>query len=167
MKTNKRGSAVGSGMGWMFGVWVLATGVAMAAPEDDRLLASQCLGCHAADSTGKGGFDRLNGETASEIAEEMMEMRAETGEGDIMHLQARGYSDDQIRRIADWFALSAGVTQTSSTSSSGGGDDGDDDHVGKSKSKSAAGSKSGKSDKSGKTGKSTSTAKYIVRRSAD
>lgn len=84
-----------------------------AAVEDDRLLASQCLGCHAADASGKGGFDRLNGETAAEIAEELAEMRDSSKELDIMHMQARGYTDDQIRRIAGWFAAYAPGSGTS------------------------------------------------------
>lgn len=91
------------------GATVLVTGLALAATEDDRLLASQCLGCHAADTTGKGGFERLNGESAAEIAEEMSEMRSKAVGGNIMHLQARGYSDAQIQRIARWFAVSAGT----------------------------------------------------------
>jgi sulfide dehydrogenase cytochrome subunit len=95
--------------------------IATAAPEDDRLLASQCLGCHAADRTGRGGFDRLTGETAAEIAEEMIEMRAKSGAKNIMHLQARGYDDAQIQRIAQWFAVNAGSPV--SRSSDGGDED--------------------------------------------
>lgn len=91
------------------GATMLVTGLALAATEDDRLLASQCLGCHAADTTGKGGFERLNGESAAEIAEEMSEMRSKAVGGNIMHQQARGYTDAQIQRIAHWFAVSAGT----------------------------------------------------------
>ena len=94
------------------GATMLVAGSALAATEDDRLLASQCLGCHAADTTGKGGFERLNGESAAEIAEEMSEMRSKAVGGNIMHLQARGYSDAQIQSIARWFALNAGVAPT-------------------------------------------------------
>lgn len=81
--------------------------VAGAATEDDRLLASQCLGCHAADPNGTGGFERLNGESAAEIVDELTEMRVSSKELDIMHMQARGYTDDQIQRLAQWFATYA------------------------------------------------------------
>lgn len=81
--------------------------VASAATEDDRLLASQCLGCHAADPSGTGGFERLNGESAAEIVDELTEMRVSSKELDIMHMQARGYTDDQIQRLAQWFATYA------------------------------------------------------------
>lgn len=109
--------------------------LALAAPEDDRLLASQCLGCHAADRTGRGGFDRLTGETAAEIAEEMSEMRAKSGAKNIMHLQARGYDDAQIQRIAQWFAVNAG----SPASSRSGDDDDDEESEHRARVKSASG----------------------------
>lgn len=78
-----------------------------AATEDDRLLASQCLGCHAADPNGTGGFERLNGESAAEIVDELTEMRRSSKALDIMHMQARGYTDDQIQRLAQWFSTYA------------------------------------------------------------
>ncbi|MFH1812736.1 MAG: hypothetical protein ABIF28_01050 [Pseudomonadota bacterium] len=108
--------------------------LALAAPEDDRLLASQCLGCHAADRTGRGGFDRLTGETAAEIAEEMLEMRAKAGAKNIMHLQARGYDDAQIQRIAQWFAINAGSPVSGRSS-----DDDEDESEHRAKVKSASG----------------------------
>jgi sulfide dehydrogenase cytochrome subunit len=108
--------------------------LALAAPEDDRLLASQCLGCHAADRTGRGGFDRLTGETATEIAEEMIEMRAKSGAKNIMHLQARGYDDAQIQRIAQWFAVNAGSPVSGRSS-----DDDEDESEHRAKAKSASG----------------------------
>lgn len=46
-----------------------------------------------------------------------MEIKYGCAEDDIMHRQARGYSDDEIRAVAAWFAGASG----------GGGDDGDDD----------------------------------------
>jgi cytochrome c553 len=109
MTTEKYRSSVRRLMACGLGATMLMAGLALAATEDDRLLASQCLGCHAADATGKGGFERLNGESAAEIAEEMSEMRSKAVGGNIMHLQARGYSDAQIQRIARWFAVSAGT----------------------------------------------------------
>lgn len=88
------------------GLAASATG-AGAATEDDRLLASQCLGCHAADPNGTGGFEQLNGESAASIVDELSEMRGSSKELDIMHMQARGYTDDQIQRLAQWFATYA------------------------------------------------------------
>jgi cytochrome c553 len=86
-------------------------------PHGARVRQSKTTGCWRpsawAATSGKGGFDRLNGETAAEIAEELAEMRDSSKELDIMHMQARGYTDDQIRRIAGWFAAYAPGSGTS------------------------------------------------------
>lgn len=67
-----------------------------------RLLASNCFGCHGTDGRPAGGFERLAGESASEIIGEMREMRTED-EG-IMTVHALGYTDDQVKLLAQYFA---------------------------------------------------------------
>mgnify|MGYP003558489271 FL=1 len=67
-----------------------------------RLLASNCFQCHGTD--GRGGFDKLTGESASEIYNELREMRAENKPGDIMNRHAAGYTDAQLKLIAEYFA---------------------------------------------------------------
>jgi sulfide dehydrogenase cytochrome subunit len=74
-------------------------------PTVNRLLASQCAQCHG--TNGDGGFEELTGEEANELSEEMAEMKDGTPD-DIMEHQAMGYSDEQIRRIADYYANLAG-----------------------------------------------------------
>lgn len=66
-----------------------------------RLLASNCFQCHGTNGT--GGFERIAGESAKEIVEELTEMRTKTHPG-IMDTHARGYTDAQIKLIADYFA---------------------------------------------------------------
>lgn len=73
------------------------------APSAGRLLASQCAQCHGTDGHSVTGIDSLAGESASEIVEEMQEMKQEP-ENDIMHKQALGYSDQEIQLIAQYFA---------------------------------------------------------------
>lgn len=67
-----------------------------------RLLASGCFQCHGTD--GKGGFEKLAGESKSEIVEEMREYRAKSARSDIMSPHGRGYTDAQIDAIATYFA---------------------------------------------------------------
>lgn len=74
-----------------------------AASVEGRLLASQCAQCHGTDGYSKTEIDSLAGESVGEIVEEMQEMKA-SNENDIMHFQARGYTDEQIRLIANFFA---------------------------------------------------------------
>jgi cytochrome subunit of sulfide dehydrogenase len=66
-----------------------------------RLVASNCFQCHG--TNGKGGFETLAGESASEIYNELREFRTKT-EGGIMEPHARGYSDAQLRLMADYFS---------------------------------------------------------------
>lgn len=92
---------------------------AEAAPPPGRLLASQCAQCHGTNGRAVGDIDSLSGESAQEIYEEVLEMKYSPDTNDIMHRQAKGYSDEQIRLIADYYgSLNTG-------GGSGGGDDGD------------------------------------------
>jgi cytochrome c553 len=74
-------------------------------PPAGRLLASNCFQCHG--TNGKGpGFDRLAGESAAEIYEELIEMRAKATDAgkDIMTKHALGYTDAQLRQLAQWLS---------------------------------------------------------------
>ncbi len=79
-------------------------GVLAAEPQPGRLLASNCFQCHGTNGNPVGGFDRLAGESASEIYEELLEFRSGKEESGIMTLHARGYTDQQLRAIADFFS---------------------------------------------------------------
>ena len=68
-----------------------------------RLLASQCFQCHGSEGVSKTNIDSLAGESRNEIIEELTEMQGKN-KNEIMHLQAKGYSAEQIRLIADYFA---------------------------------------------------------------
>ncbi|WP_020396573.1 c-type cytochrome [Thiolinea disciformis] len=68
-----------------------------------RLLASQCFQCHGTNGHSRTGIDSLVGETANEIISEMREMKAST-ENDIMHSQAKGYTDTEIQLLAAYLA---------------------------------------------------------------
>lgn len=69
-----------------------------------KVLASNCFQCHGTD--GKNGqFDSLAGESSSELYEEIKELQTETDpEEAIMAVHARGYTDEQIRQISDYFS---------------------------------------------------------------
>lgn len=68
-----------------------------------RLLASNCFQCHG--TNGSGGFDRLTGETSAEIYSELKEFSsgAEDSSG-IMAAHAMGFTDTQLKAIANYFA---------------------------------------------------------------
>lgn len=81
----------------------VSTSAAVADPTAGRLLASQCAQCHGTDGYAVSGFESLAGESVREIVEEFKEMHADKTP-DIMDLQARGYTDEQVRLIAEFFA---------------------------------------------------------------
>ncbi|MFZ5483811.1 MAG: pilus assembly protein N-terminal domain-containing protein [Pseudomonadota bacterium] len=65
-----------------------------------RLLASNCFQCHG--TNGSGGFDRIQGK--SDVYGELREYASgEEGNG-IMAAHAMGYTDAQLRAIADFLA---------------------------------------------------------------
>ena len=80
-----------------------ASANAFAAPPAGRLLAAQCAQCHGTGGSGRG-FDELAGESAQKIYNELREMKHRTRVEGIMDRQARGYTDQQLRVIADYFA---------------------------------------------------------------
>jgi sulfide dehydrogenase cytochrome subunit len=67
-----------------------------------RLLASNCFQCHGTD--GRKGFEELAGKSSSSIYEEMKEMQAKAADSNIMNAHARGFSDNEIWLIADYFS---------------------------------------------------------------
>lgn len=68
-------------------------------PSAGRLLASQCAQCHRTDANPNKGFEDLLGEN---IYGELAEMKREN-KLELMHLQAKGYSDAQIRLMDEYF----------------------------------------------------------------
>ncbi|HCZ13299.1 MAG TPA: cytochrome c class I [Accumulibacter sp.] len=85
-----------------FGLLLAATQGAHAAPPAGRLLAAQCAQCHGTSGNGPG-FDEVAGKSASELRKDLLEMKRRPVEG-IMDRQARGYTDAQIKLIADYLA---------------------------------------------------------------
>jgi cytochrome c553 len=73
------------------------------APPAGRLLASNCFQCHGYDGKSSIGFERLAGESSNEIYKELREMRTKVPPK-MMDMHARGYSDAQIRLIADYLS---------------------------------------------------------------
>lgn len=75
-----------------------------APPPAGRLLASNCFQCHGTDGKGDGTFEKLAGKSAGEVYKELLEMRTENKRGEIMTIHALGYTDAQLRAIADYFS---------------------------------------------------------------
>ena len=68
-----------------------------------RLLASNCFQCHG--TNGKGpGFETLAGKSASELFKDLKAFQqGKEGDG-IMARHALGFTDDQLRALAQWLS---------------------------------------------------------------
>lgn len=69
-----------------------------------RLLASNCFQCHGTNGRAIAGMERLAGKSAREIYGELVEMRSKPANTSIMHVHAQGYTDAQLRVIADYLS---------------------------------------------------------------
>ena len=87
-----------------------STAPAITAPDGARLLASQCFQCHGMNGVSASGIESIAGESAAELVNEMLEMKYST-EIDIMHYQAKGYSEDEIRSLSAYSCCTASKRQ--------------------------------------------------------
>ncbi len=65
--------------------------------------ASSCTGCHSAPS-GVSAMRRLSGLPQAEIADKMIAFKSSAATATIMDRIAKGFSDEEIRAIAAWYA---------------------------------------------------------------
>ena len=87
----------------LVGAALLVAAVPASAAEPGRLLASQCAQCHGTNTAGPG-FAELAGK---DLFNDLIEMKYRPIEG-IMDRQARGYTDEQLRLIADYLSTLPG-----------------------------------------------------------
>jgi sulfide dehydrogenase cytochrome subunit len=76
---------------------------AAVSPPPGRLLASNCFQCHSISGT-TSGFDNIKGKSSNELYDEMMDFKSGREGNGLMARHAMGYTDAQIRLIADYLA---------------------------------------------------------------
>jgi cytochrome c553 len=104
-----------------------AVGPATFTADPSRLLAAQCAQCHGTDGRSRNGIESLAHEGSGEVIEEMLEMQNSAYTNDIMHQQARGYSQSEVRLLATWFDTQRSGTSGSSSDGSEDSSNDDDD----------------------------------------
>jgi len=73
--------------------------------QDVRYLAANCANCHGTDGRSTtGAVPALAGAQRAYFIEQMAAFKAGTRPATIMHQLAKGYSDQQIAMLADYFA---------------------------------------------------------------
>lgn len=91
----------------------IGTAQAIDVIEPARAMAAQCAQCHGMEGNNSEGFDDLNGESPDEIYDELSEM-LDSSDNELMEHQAKGYTQEQIRALANYFARQPKMTDSNS-----------------------------------------------------
>ena len=68
-----------------------------------EMLSASCAGCHGTDGHSPGSIPDISNKSAEFIRVSMEEFRSGTRESTVMGRQAKGYSDEEILLIAEYF----------------------------------------------------------------
>jgi cytochrome subunit of sulfide dehydrogenase len=79
---------------------------AKAPPADFQtaLWAASCMACHGTDGKAEGTGMTIGGRQGDELAGILIAYKGGQRQGTIMQQHAKGYSDDELRRIAQYFS---------------------------------------------------------------
>jgi sulfide dehydrogenase cytochrome subunit len=77
--------------------------IGIAAAADPPPGASSCSGCHPASKTVTTPVSRLNGRNPAEIVAAVQGFRSGQRPATVMDRIAKGFTDDEIKAIADWY----------------------------------------------------------------
>jgi len=85
----------------------VASASAQTLDRQARTWAASCAGCHGSGGSSQGGIPPIAGRDAEVLYRALIEFK--TGQrpaATVMHQHAKGYTDDELKRIAQFFATS-------------------------------------------------------------
>ncbi len=89
-------------------VVALAAAAPLAAHAQDPLLgrnlAATCANCHGTNGQARGDMKPLAGVSAGKIVAMLADFKSGAQPATIMHQIAKGYTDEQIKLVAEYFA---------------------------------------------------------------
>lgn len=98
----------------LLGALAVPAGPALSADDVDRqarVWASSCAGCHGTDGRSQGAFPCIAGRDADDLYRAMVEFKTGVRSyASVMHQHAIAWTDDELRRIARFFAAQAAPT---------------------------------------------------------
>lgn len=68
------------------------------------MLSITCAGCHGTDGKSTGAIPAIAGKSAAYIEQAMLEFKSDKRPSTVMGRHAKGYSDGEIKLIAEYFA---------------------------------------------------------------
>ena len=81
------------------------SGTATAAdPNLARDLAATCANCHGTNGKSVGGMESLAGKRKEKMLEKIRDFKSGAKPATIMHQIAKGYTDEQMEIIVDYFS---------------------------------------------------------------
>lgn len=83
--------------------FVLGAGGAFA--SDAPPGAASCSGCHAVSAAAESPVPKINGRSANETVTLMNEFRSGAKPSTVMNRIAKGFTEEETRRIAAWLAV--------------------------------------------------------------
>ncbi|HEY6280349.1 MAG TPA: c-type cytochrome [Burkholderiales bacterium] len=89
----------------MFALACAASLRAAADPNYARNLAANCANCHGTDGKSAGVMPPLAGLDKNYIILQMQDFKSSKRPATIMHQLAKGYSDEQIELMAEYFSV--------------------------------------------------------------
>lgn len=91
---------------FLFSYFLLCTSSSIAETEAKQAeaLVFNCYTCHATDDGRSGEIPKLTGISAKRLEEKLLLFRLDQEQATIMNRIAKGYSEDEIKVIADYLA---------------------------------------------------------------
>jgi sulfide dehydrogenase cytochrome subunit len=92
----------------LFWIGIALLGFAGAQAQDNglaaRSLAATCANCHGTNGQARAEMPPLAGRPAAEIVTAFNDFKSGARPATVMHQIAKGYTDEQVRLLAGWFA---------------------------------------------------------------
>src|SRR6266850_6536756 len=85
-------------------IGILSIAAAVVAAAEPPPGAASCSGCHPASANVTSPVPRLAGQDRDAIVRAMQDFRSGQRAGTVMDRIAKGFSDDEVQALADWFA---------------------------------------------------------------
>ncbi|MBK9161212.1 MAG: class I cytochrome c [Nitrosomonadales bacterium] len=94
----------------LFRLLILVIGLSLGAmahadaDKHSRNIAASCSACHGTDGYSEGGMPVLAGMDKALFVAQMKDFKSGARPATVMHQHAKGYSDEEIGILADFFA---------------------------------------------------------------